>query len=154
MAEEVGKKFGSGFDSMSIILTGKSPEEVIELSGRAAEGAQHLVRTGTLYGYSGVTSLIPPPSQQQAALAWIEREQDGALDLERIRSTFASAAAAEGLRPEGFEEGLGLLSQVVSLRETVGYESFQENPQTRLLLERYLRNTDRGCRFEVHLPAV
>lgn len=151
VAEEVGKKFGSGFDSMSVILTGGTPEEVIELSGRAAQGAQRLVETGTLYGYSGVTSLIPPPSQQREALAWVEREQDGALDLDRIRSTFASVAAAEGLRPEGFAPGMDLLTQVVSLRDTVDYESFQTTQQTRLLLERYLRKTDRGWKGAVYL---
>jgi predicted RND superfamily exporter protein len=151
VAEEVGRKFGSGFDSMSIILTGKTPEEVIELSGKAAEGAQHLVQAGTLYGYSGVTSLIPPPTQQREALAWIAQQRTGALDLGRIRSTFASAAAAEGLRPEGFAQGLDLLTQVVSLRETVGHKSFQANQQTRLLLERYLRHTDRGWKAAVYL---
>ncbi|HEX5719402.1 MAG TPA: MMPL family transporter [Thermoanaerobaculia bacterium] len=151
VAEEVGRKFGSGFDSMSIILTGSTPEEVIELSGKAAEGAQHLVQAGTLYGYSGVTSLIPPPTQQREALAWIERQRTGALDLDRIRSTFASAAAGEGLRPEGFAQGLDLLSQVVSLRQTVDHESFQATSQTRLLLERYLRHTDRGWKAAVYL---
>jgi predicted RND superfamily exporter protein len=151
VAEEVGRKFGSGFDSMSIILTGSTPEEVIELSGKAAEGAQHLVQAGTLYSYSGVTSLIPPPTQQREALAWIERERTDALDLDRIRATFAGAAAAEGLRPEGFAEGLDLLSQVVSLRQTVDHESFQATAQTRLLLERYLRHTDRGWKAAVYL---
>jgi predicted RND superfamily exporter protein len=152
VAEEVGRKFGSGFDSMSVILTGDTPEEVIELSGKAAAGAQRLVHAGTLYGFSGVTSLIPPPSQQREALAWIERERDGgALDLDRIRATFARAAAAEGLRPEGFEPGIELLAQAVSLEGTVGYESFQTTPQTRLLLERYLRHTDRGWKGAVYL---
>lgn len=153
VAEEVGKKFGSGFDSMSVILTGDTPEEVIELSGKAAQGAQRLVQTGTLYGYSGVTSLIPPPAQQREALAWLERERSGgALDLDRIRATFARAAAAEGLRPEGFAPGIDLLAEAVSLEGTVGYESFQSTPQTRLLLERYLRKTeDRGWKGAVYL---
>jgi predicted RND superfamily exporter protein len=152
VAEEVGKKFGSGFDSMSVILTGSTPEEVIELSGKAAQGAQRLVQTGTLYGYSGVTSLIPPPSQQREALAWLDRERHGgALDLDRIRATFARAAAAEGLRPEGFAPGIDLLAEAVSLDQTVGYDSFQSTPQTRLLLERYLRKTDRGWKGAVYL---
>jgi uncharacterized protein len=151
VAAEVGNTFGSGFDSMMVILTGKTPEEAIELSGRAAQGAQRLVDTGTLYGYSGVTSLIPPPSQQRQALAWIEREKDGSLDLDRIRSTFARVAAAEGLRAEGFAPGLELLSETVSLQDPVGYESFQGSPQTRLLLERYLRKTDRGWKGAVYL---
>src|SRR5688572_22042946 len=87
VAEEVGRKFGSGFDSMSVILTGDTPEEVIELSGQAAQKAQRLVQTGTLYGYSGVTSLIPPPTQQREALDWLERERNGGtLDLDRIRA--------------------------------------------------------------------
>jgi uncharacterized protein len=98
-----------------------------------------------------VTSLIPPPTQQREALAWIERERTDALDLDRIRATFASAAAAEGLRPEGFAQGLDLLTQVVSLRQTVDHESFQATQQTRLLLERYLRHTDRGWKAAVYL---
>lgn len=151
VAEEVGRKFGSGFDSMSVILTGHTPDEVVELSGRAAKGAQRLVTHGVLYGYSGVTSLIPPPSQQREALEWVERERHGALDLQRIRTTFAQAASAEGMRPEGFAPGLDLLAQVVSLHETVGYESFQTTQQTRLLLERYLRNTNRGWKGAVYL---
>ena len=152
VAEEVGKKFGSGFDSMSVIVTGSTPEEVIELSGQAARGAQRLVDHGTLYGYSGVTSLIPPPTQQRDALAWLERERHGgALDLDRIRATFARAAGEEGLRAEGFAPGLDLLAEAVSLDGTVGYESFQSTPQTRLLLERYLRKTDRGWKGAVYL---
>jgi predicted RND superfamily exporter protein len=151
VAEEVGKKFGSGFDSMSVILTGGTPEEVIELSEQAARRAQHLVEAGTLYGYSGVTSLIPPPAQQREALAWVQRERQGALDFDRIRTTFARAAAEEGLRVEGFAPGLELLKQVVSLEGTVGYESFQTTQQTRLLLERYLRKTDRGWKAAVYL---
>lgn len=151
VAGEVGEKFGSGFDSMMVILTGDTPEEVIELSGRAAHGAQRMVDTGTLYGFSGVTSLIPAPAQQREALAWIEREKDGALDLDRIRATFARTSAAEGLRSEGFAPGLDLLAEAVSLQGPVGYESFQGNPQTRLLLERYLRKTDRGWKAAVYL---
>ncbi|HYG63933.1 MAG TPA: MMPL family transporter [Thermoanaerobaculia bacterium] len=151
VAAEVGKEFGSGFDSMTVVLSGKTPEEVIELSGRAAHGAQRMVDTGTLYGFSGVTSLIPSPSQQREALAWIEREKGDTLDLERIRATFARATAAEGLRAEGFTEGFDLLASAVSLREPIGPESFQESPQTRLLLERYLVKTDRGWKAAVYL---
>lgn len=151
VTEEVGRKFGSGFDSMQIIVTGDSPEEVIELSGRAAEGAQRLVHAGTLYGFSGVTSLIPPPSQQQESLAWIERERGGALDFERIRSTFARAATAEGLRADGFAPGLELLSEALSLSAPIGYQSFQDTQQTQLLLDRYLRKTPRGWKGAVYL---
>lgn len=151
VAAEVGREFGSGFDSMTVVLSGNTPQEVIELSGRTAHGAQRMVQTGTLYGFSGVTSLIPPPTQQREALAWIEREQQDTLDLERIRATFARATAAEGLRAEGFTAGFDLLANAVSLREPIGPESFQGSPQTRLLLERYLRKTDSGWKAAVYL---
>ncbi|HVR96150.1 MAG TPA: MMPL family transporter [Thermoanaerobaculia bacterium] len=151
VATEVGKEFGSGFDSMTVVLSGKTPDEVIELSGRAAHGAQRMVDTGTLYGFSGVTSLIPSPSQQREALAWIEREKADTLNLERIRATFARATVAEGLRPEGFTQGLDLLASAVSLQEPIGPESFQDSPQTRLLLERYLLHTDQGWKAAVYL---
>ncbi len=151
VATEVGNAFGSGFDSMTVVLSGKTPEEVIELSGRAAQGAQRMVDTGTLYGFSGVTSMIPSPSQQREALTWIEREKKDTLDLARIRATFARATAAEGLRAEGFTQGLDLLASAVSLKEPIGPESFQGSPQTRLLLERYLRKTDQGWKAAVYL---
>lgn len=151
VAEEVGKAFGSGFDSMMLVVTGDTPEQAIDLAGQAAAGAHRLVETGTLYGFSGVTTLIPPPVQQQEALAWLERGRGGALDLERIRSTFAQAATAEGLRPEAFAPGLDLLAQAVSLSGPVGYQDFQGTEQTKLLLDRYLRKTGRGWKAAVYL---
>lgn len=151
VAEEVGKRFGSGFDSMMLVLSGDTPEEAIELAGRAAEGARKMVDAGTLYGFSGVTSLIPPPQQQREVLAWLARERDGALDLGRIRATFQQALATEGLRPEPFEPGLELLAQAIQLSGPVGRADFQGTPQTQLLLDRYLRETSRGWKAVVYL---
>ncbi|HEX2224176.1 MAG TPA: MMPL family transporter, partial [Thermoanaerobaculia bacterium] len=137
VAAEIGERFGSGFDSMTLLISGDSPEEVIELSDRAAEGARKLVRQGVLYGYSGVTSLIPPPARQAETLAWLERgRQSGALDVERIRATFAAAVAAEGMRTEPFEPGLELLTRAVQLPGPIGLADFAAGDQTELLLER------------------
>lgn len=151
VAEEVGKKYGSGFDSMLLILTGDTPEEVVELAGKAAAGAQRMVETGTLYGFSGPTSLIPPPAQQRATLDWLERGRSGSLSLDRIRATFASAAVTEGLRVEGFAPGLDLLAEAIGLRGPIGYQDFQGAQQTRILMDRYLRQTDRGWKGAVYL---
>ena len=153
VAEEVGKKFGSGFDSMSMILTGRHARggHRAVREGRRG-GAAAWSQTGTLYGYSGVTSLIPPPTQQREALAWIERERDGALDLDRIRATFAAAAAAEGLRPEGVRAGARPAGpgREPAARRSITRAS-RPPQQTRLLLERYLRHTDRGWKAAVYL---
>ena len=148
---EVGQKFGSGFNAMTLLLTGDSPEEVVELAARAADGAQKLVAQGVLQGVSGVNSLIPPPERQRSVLAWLERERDGSLDLQRIRATFADAASREGLRVEPVAQGLDLLAQAVSLSGPISVEDFRGSKQTELLLERFLKKTDRGWLGAVYL---
>lgn len=151
VAEEVGKRFGSGFDSMILLVSGDTPEEVIELSAKASEGARKLIRQGILYGYNGPTSLIPSPSSQAETLGWLERERADALNLERIRATFAAAVAAEGMRVQAFEPGLELFAQAIQLQRPIGVADFQGSEQTRLLLDRFLRKTDDGWKAAVYL---
>jgi uncharacterized protein len=151
VATEIGQKYGSGFTAMTLLLSGNSPEEVVELAARAAQEAQKLVSQGVLHGYSGVTSLIPPPARQREVLAWLARERRGALDLERIRSTFARAAAEEGLRAEAFEPGLELLGRAINLAGPIGIEDFRGARQTQLLLDRFLKKTERSWRGAVYL---
>ncbi|HEX3557554.1 MAG TPA: MMPL family transporter, partial [Thermoanaerobaculia bacterium] len=148
---EVGRTFGSGFDSMTLLLSGSSPGEVLTLAGRAAAGAQKLVDQGILYGYTGVTSLIPPPAQQSEVLQWLETERHGALDLGRIRATFADAAGQQGMRMEPFEPGLDLLAKAVNLSGPIGVEDFRQQKQTQLLLDRFLKQTSHGWRGAVLL---
>jgi len=148
---EVGQKFGSGFVSMVLLLSGDSSEQVIDLSARAAAGARRLVDEGVLYSFSAVTSLIPPPEQQRQILGWLARERSHALDLSRIRATFMESAAREGLRAEPFEQGFGLLAQAVTLSKPIGVEDFRGSKQTQLLLDRFLKHTDRGWRTAVYL---
>jgi uncharacterized protein len=152
VTEEAARRFGSGFDSMMLVLTGRTPEEAIELSDRATGGAQALVDEGILYGFSGVTALIPPPQKQAETLAWLARERAaGALDLTRIRASFASALAAEGLRREPFDPGLDLLGRAINLPGPIGLADFAASPQTQLLLDRFLKQTDRGWKAVIYL---
>jgi hypothetical protein len=151
VAENVGKHFGSGFDSMILIIRGKSLEEVLALSDKAADGAKRLVSQGVLYGYSGPTSLIPPQDHQREALDWLARERASGLDLDRIRATFASAATKEGLRVEPFEPGFDLLTRAVGLTRPIGLEDFASTQQTKLLLDRYLRKKEDGWKAAVYL---
>ncbi len=148
---EVGKHFGSGFDAMILTLTGDSLEEVLELSDRASAGAKRLVDQEILYGFSGPTSLIPPERQQREALDWLARNRGGALDLARIRATFADEATKQGIRPAPFEPGLDLLAQAVSLTKPIGPEDFASNQQTKLLLGRYIKKKEHGWKAAVYL---
>ena len=151
VAEEVGRHFGSGFDSMLLLLTGDRLSEVLELSERAVAEARALVAEGVLQGVSGVPSLIPAPQKQQEALEWLARARNGPLDMRRIRASFERQAAAQGLRVEGFAPGLELLAEAVSLSRPVGVADFQASEQTALLLGRFLRKTDRGWKSAVYL---
>ncbi len=155
VAEEVSRHFGSGFDSMLLVLTGERLSEVLELSERAVAGARELIEEGVLQGVSGVPSLIPAPQKQQEALAWLAHGRRGPLDFGRIRATFARAAAAQGLRAEGFGQGLELLEEALTLSRPVGVADFQASDQTALLLGRFLRRTPSGWKSAIYLyPAA
>jgi hypothetical protein len=152
VSEEVAKHFGSGFDSMILSLRGRTLEETLELADHAADGAKKLVDQGVLYGYSGVTSLIPPPDHQQEALAWLDRERrSGDLDLARIRATFDRAAKAEGMRLEPFAPGFELLGNAVGLSRPIEVADFDQAQQTKLLLSRYLVKKPDGWKAVVYL---
>lgn len=149
--KEVGDRFGSGFDSMSVLVKGKTLDEVLALADRATTSAKGLVREGVLYGYSSVGTLIPPPARQRETLDWLSRERSGALDLARMRATFSAAAAEAGLRPEPFAPGFALLEQAISLSGPIGVADFSGSRQTQLLLDRYLAKTDEGWVSAVYL---
>ena len=64
VTREVGERFGSGFDYMMLVVRGDDPGKAIATADRAVPGVEKLVADGVLYGYSGISSLIPPPSNR------------------------------------------------------------------------------------------
>jgi predicted RND superfamily exporter protein len=151
VSTEVARRFGSGFDAMMLTLSGSSLEEVLALSERASGEARELVRRGELQGESSPSSLIPPRDKQRQVLDWLARERSGALAMGRIRSRFAAALGEQGMRPEPFAAGLDLLQQALSLRQPVGLADFAKQPQTELLLDRFLKKKPWGFRAAVYL---
>jgi predicted RND superfamily exporter protein len=148
---EVGKRFGSGFDTLILSLSGRSPDEVLALSERAVAAARELVDSGVLQGVNGPSSLIPPGEHQLQVLAWLARQRSSALDMARIRGRFAAALRQEGLRPEAFTSGLDLLAEALSLTRPIGIADFAQAKQTELLLDRYLKKRQQGWRAAVYL---
>jgi predicted RND superfamily exporter protein len=151
ITQRVAQSFGSGFDSMVLSLAGDTLEEVLARAETATAGAQRLVAAGTLESVSSVVSLLPPLAQQREVLAWLARERSGALDPARIRASFAAALAREGLRPEPFAPGLALLERAISLSQPVGVAELARTPQTKLLLDRFLKQRAHGWRAAVYL---
>ena len=151
ISAEVGRRFGSGFDSMILSLSGRSLDEVLALSERAAAAARPLVESGALQGVSAPSSLIPPRRQQQEVLDWLARGRSSTLAMARVRARFAAALREEGLRPEPFAPGLELLASALSLARPIGIADFAPSPQTELLLDRYLKRQPWGWRAAVYL---
>jgi uncharacterized protein len=151
ISSEVARRFGSEFDAMMLALGGRSLDEVLALSERAAAAARRLVETGALQGVSAPSSLIPPPERQREVLAWLARGRSSSLDMERIRARFGAALRDEGLRPEPFGPGLDLLAQALALSRPIGIADFAAAPQTELLLDRYLKKLPGGWRAAVYL---
>ena len=149
----VAKHFGSSFEYMMLVLRGDTAEEVLDLAGRATEGARPMVTNGTLKSVESITSLIPRPEQQQAILRWIDDEAEGLLDPVAVEARFETALAEAGLRAEPFAEGLGLLLAALQPGTPIGLEDLQGPEGTDRLLERYLRQTDDGWTSVVYLHA-
>ena len=149
--EEVAERFGLGFEQMMLLLEGGTMEEVLDLADRAVKEAEQLVAEGVLTGFDAVTSLIPPVSQQEENLAWLEAARQQGITGESIRAVFAEEVAAEGMRLDPFESGLDLFEKALDRQHLLGIEDFQDSPQTIRLLDRYLSFDGSRWRAVVYL---
>jgi uncharacterized protein len=152
VVEEVARHFGFGFESMSLVISGDSLPEVLELAHRASEEARRLVDRGVLAGVDSVTTVLPPLGRQQASLAWLREGREGGLtDPARVRTHLVAGLAAEGLRAEPFAEGIELLAQALAIEAPLDAEALATTEQGQRLLERYLRRGAEGWKTEVKL---
>lgn len=142
-AKEVAEHFGSGFDYSMLVISGNRPEDVLDLCEKATTGARRLVQEGVLSGFQAATSILPAPSRQRAALAWLENEREH-LDPARIRATFERELTAAGLRPEPFAEGLDLLLQALARSQPLTVDELSRSDLARPLLESLLQPTADG----------
>jgi uncharacterized protein len=150
--DEVSHHFGSGFNFMTMVVSGSTAEEVVELSERTVTGAGSMVEQEILSGVDGVSSLVPARRQQDAALAWLASGRaNGDLDPHRIRSTFELAVAAEGMRLTPFLPGLELLTTALRPAGPIRTADFANSPTSARLIERYLKATPNGWQAAVYL---
>jgi len=149
--EEVARRFGSGFESMMLLIRGETPEDVLALADAAAARARELVVEGVLTGVDSVAAVVPPLERQREVLEWLEAARQDDLDPQRVRAGFEKAALAAGLRVEPFEPGLELFERAVSIAEPIRIEELEASPQSRRLLERYLRRRGDGWQTVVYL---
>jgi predicted exporter len=152
LRDEIAQSFGSGFDSMMLVIRGETIDQVLTRVHAAAEGAREMVADGVLTGFDALTTILPPPDRQRQSLAWLEEERDDRLDTVRIRETFEAALAAEGLRVDAFGHGLDLAQQALAPDQPIDVDELVASPTTGPLLERYLKPTgDGGWQSVVYL---
>jgi len=149
--DEVSERFGSGFEQMSMVVSGDRLEDVLELAHETSLEAEALVDAGIINSFDGIDSVIPPPSQQAAALEWLASERASGLDVERIRRSFTASLTAAGLRSGPFEGGLDMFEAAIARSEPIGLDDFRESTQASRLLDRYLVQTPDGWRSAVYL---
>ncbi|MBZ0112316.1 MAG: MMPL family transporter [Thermoanaerobaculia bacterium] len=142
--DEVSSHFGSGFEFMSLMVEGESLSEVLEAVDAAAKGARRLVEEGVLDGYEALTSIVPPLSQQEASIAWLQELEAEGLGAVPVRERIEGALTDAGLRPEPFGTGLDLLQQAMELRQPITVQDLERGPQSERLVARYIRRTETG----------
>ncbi len=151
LREEVANRFGFGFDQMMLVIEGETFEGTLEAVDRAATGAEKLVGEGVLTGVDSIGSLLPPLSRQQASLRWLAERRAAGLVPERVRTVFAGALAAEGLRLEPFAAGLDLSVRALERDRPIAVEELEGSSQAAGLLGRYLKRTENGWKSAIYL---
>ena len=147
---EVARSFGSGFESMMLVVHASNEDELLERVHRAEKGARALVENGVLRGTDSLATLVPSAEEQAAAIEWL-REHEEFLDGARLKRVFAAAAAEEGLRAEAFERGLDFLAVAAAARTPIRLGDAAVGQQAEKLLRRYVRETEVGYTAVVHL---
>ena len=149
--EEVAERFGSGFEYMMLLVRGESLDEVLATTERAAQAARALVEEGVLTGVDSISTVLPSASRQREVLDWLSRAREGELDPPQIRSRFEESLVRAGLRPEPFGEGLDLFEAALSVSDPIQIDEIEAEPQSRRLIERYLRQAGTEWRSVVYL---
>ena len=148
---ELSERFGSGFDSMMLVLSGSTLEEVLELTDRAVRAIEPIRGGEEIVRFESIGSILPPRSRQEETLAWLREQREDALNPERIRRVFEEASAKEGIRIEPFLHGLDLFTQAASVEKPIEMKDLAMDDSSRRLLERFVRQTPSGWKSIVYL---
>jgi uncharacterized protein len=148
---EVSRHFGTNFRYMMMVAKSDSLDRTLDLAAAAAEGAEPMVRSGDLQRVDSIASIMPAPTRQREVLEWLAKERQGRLALDRIRADFAAALAVQGLRPEPFAEGIGLLSQALGRVEPISLDEVRGIEGADRLIDRYLHHSDGAYKSVVYL---
>jgi predicted RND superfamily exporter protein len=137
------EKFGQSFDFMMYVIEGKSIDDVLSRTYAASHDLEPLVADRTIASFQSISTFLPPRDQQVAVIDELRRGQADRFNSARIQKTFNQALAANGFRPEAYDNYMTLFPQALSPKEPISLSSIG-NTDLMKLAARFVKKADGG----------
>jgi predicted exporter len=125
---DLGKTFGASFTYMMVVMDGKTPEEIVQISRRVLSGLQPFMARHEILFTDSVDRYMPGIRNQEETIALIREDRGGAYDYQRIRRTFEDACAKNGFSSAFFAPYLEVLQKMLAPARPVTYEQLVGGP--------------------------
>jgi predicted RND superfamily exporter protein len=117
--EKITAKFGTSFEFMMYVVQGKSLEEVLERTRAASKDLDALVADKTIASYQSISTFVPPQDQQVLIIHELERGRADRFNFDRINKTFHEALAANGFRPDAYDNFMVMFRQTLAPKQPI-----------------------------------
>jgi predicted RND superfamily exporter protein len=136
-------KFGQSFDSMWYVCEGKTLEEALEKTRAASADLEPLVRDHTIASFQSISNFLPPADQQLKVIDVLRAGQNDRFNFARISTTFRAALAANGFRPDAYDEFLTMFAEALNPKEPLTLQSI-DNEDIKRLTTRFVKPVKGG----------
>ncbi len=150
LQQTVTKKFGQSFDSMMLVVEGKTRNETIEKTAALQPELDRLVKDGTIATYQAVTRFVPPRSQQNEVIRLLRDGRDDRFSPSRIRTSFNAALERNGFRAGTWDPYMDRFTQALTPEHPLSPEDIDDETVSSLI-RRFLQKTDRGYMSVVYI---
>jgi uncharacterized protein len=141
--EKVTKKFGQSFEFMMYVIEGKSLDDVLARTHRAASEIRPLVADGTIASYQSIATFVPPREQQLAVIRTLDAGRADRFNFQRIDATFHRELTTAGFRPAAYDDYMKLFAQTVAPKEPITIDTLSD-PDLNALTSRFVKRVPSG----------
>jgi predicted RND superfamily exporter protein len=138
--EKVTKTFGQSFEFMMYVVEGKSLDDVMSRTHRAAAELKPLVDDHTISSFQSIATFIPPRDQQLEIMRRIDARKSDQFNFDRIATTFRKELTNKGFKPEAYDSYMELFKQTLSPQEPITLASL-DDPRIAGLTSRFVKHT-------------
>jgi predicted RND superfamily exporter protein len=149
----ITKRFGQSFDAMMYVIQGKSMDEVLAKTAAATSDLEPLVRDHTIASFQSIATFLPRVEQQQQIIAEMKAGRADRFNPERIHKTFDAALAANGFRPEAYDDYMKLFLQSLTPERPVSLADLGDNELTKLTT-RFVKQADGGWMSVIYVYPI